>query len=135
MLASRRGTNGPNHWAEGAEGAGPGAEIGGVDGYAARVDDLAKRLEMLVVLQWLDEGRPDDGAIRMSVTTAAADLEAGEGRAGVLAVMSALTDLDERGLVRVSLSAAGPREPLVTLSDGLRRDANRLFGADRRTPS
>ena len=45
------------------------------------------------------------------------------------AVMSALTDLDERGLVRVSLSAAGPREPLVTLSDGLRRDANRLFGA------
>lgn len=99
------------------------------------MDDLAKRLEMLIVLQWLDEGRSDDGAIRLSVTTAAAELGAAEGRSGVLAVMSALTDLEEGGLVRVSLSAAGPREPLVTLSDGLRRDAGRLFGTDPRTPS
>ncbi len=99
------------------------------------MDDLANRLEMLVVLQWLDEGRPDDGAIRLSVTTAAVELQAGDGRAGALAVMRALSDLEERRVVRVSLSAAGPREPLVTLSDGLRRDANRLFGADRRTPS
>ena len=99
------------------------------------MEDLAQRLEMLVVLQWLDEGRPGDGAIRLSVTTAATELDAGEGRAGVLAVMSALTELEEGGLVRVSLSAAGPREPCVTLSDGLRRDANRLFGADPQTPS
>lgn len=110
-------------------------QIGVVRRYAAYVDDLAKRLEMLIVLQWLDEGRPDDGAIRLSVTTAAAELDAGVGRAGVLAVMSALSDLEEGALVSVSLSAAGPREPLVELSDGLRRDANRLFGTDRRTPS
>lgn len=97
-------------------------------GYAGGVDDLAKRLEMLLVLQWLDEGRPDDGAVLLSVVTAAAELNTGDGRSGVLAVLSALSDLEERKLVAVELSAAGPREPRVSLSTGLRRDADGLFG-------
>ena len=37
-------------------------------------DDLAKRLEMLLVLQWLDEGRPEDGTVALSVSTAAVEL-------------------------------------------------------------
>jgi hypothetical protein len=93
------------------------------------VDDLAKRLEMLLVLQWLDEGRSPAGAVRLSVVTAAGELDAGAGRAGVLAVMSALSQLEEHRLVGVELTAAGPREPLVTLAESLRRDADSLFGA------
>ena len=61
-------------------------------------DDLAKRLEMLLVLQWLDEGRPEDGTVVLSVSTAASELGLEMGRAGVLAVMGALGELEEEGL-------------------------------------
>ncbi len=91
-------------------------------------DDLAKRLEMLLVLQWLDEGRPEDGAVALSVSTAAADLGLESERAGVLAVMAALGDLEERKLVRVALEGPVTRNPKVTLAPDLRIDAERLFG-------
>lgn len=90
---------------------------------------------MLLVLQWLDEGRPSGGAVRLSVVTAASELDAGYGREGALAVMAALGELEEQRLVKVSLRAAGPREPVVTLCDGLRRDAARLFGSAGETPA
>ena len=91
-------------------------------------DDLTKRLEMLLVLQWLDEGRPEDGVVAMSVTTAASELGLEPDRSGVLAVLSALGDLEERKLVRVALEGPVQRDPRVTLSSELRRDAGSVFG-------
>lgn len=91
-------------------------------------DDLAKRLEMLIVLQWLDEGRPEDGTIALSVTTAAAELGLGTERRGVLAVLGALGELEERKLVRVAVEGPIQRNPRVTLSADLRADARSLFG-------
>ena len=91
-------------------------------------DDLQGRLEMLLVMQWLDEGAGDDGEVALSVATAASELDA-EGREGLLAVMAALGGLEDRRLVSVAwLGGAGGREAVVTLSDALRRDAGRLFG-------
>lgn len=82
---------------------------------------------MLVVLQWLDEQRPADGTIALSVTTAAAELGLEPDRSGVLAVLAALGDLEEQGLVRVALEGPVRRDPRVTLSEGLRRDAGAVF--------
>jgi len=90
-------------------------------------DDLAKRLEMLLVLQWLDEGRPEDGTVALSISTAASELGVGTERRGVLAVMAALGMLEERKLVRVALEGPVERNPRVTLSADLRGDARRLF--------
>src|SRR5262245_59632042 len=60
--------------------------------YPAAMGDetLSQRLEMLLVLMWLDDGSPSDGAVALSVATAAAELDAGAGREGLLAVMTAL---------------------------------------------
>lgn len=81
---------------------------------------------MLLVLQWLDDGRPEDGTIGLSVTTAAAELDCGTDRAGVLKLLGALSDLEERGVVAVALD--GPRrDPRVTLAPELRSDAGNLF--------
>lgn len=93
-------------------------------------DDLAKRLEMLLVLQWLDEGRPEDGTVVLSVSTAAAELGLEIGRSGVLAVMAALGELEEEKLVQVALEGPVRRDPRVTLAPELRADAGRLFGGD-----
>jgi hypothetical protein len=91
-------------------------------------DDLAKRLEMLLVLQWLDEGRPEDGTVALSISTAAAELGLESERAGVLAIMAALGDLEDHKLVRVALEGPVTRNPRVTLAPDLRIDADRLFG-------
>jgi hypothetical protein len=91
-------------------------------------DDLAKRLEMLLVLQWLEEGRPEDGTVALSVSTAAAELGLDSERSGVLAIMGALGELEERKLVRVALEGPVTRNPRVTLAPDLRTDARRLFG-------
>ena len=85
---------------------------------------------MLLVLQWLDEGRSPDGVVALSVTTAAAELGLAPGRSGVLAVMGALGDLEERRLVRVALEGPVERNPRVTLSTELRADADRVFGGN-----
>lgn len=91
-------------------------------------DDLAKRLEMLLVLQWLDEGRPEDGTVAVSISTAAAELGLEGERSGVLAIMAALGDLEERKLIRVALEGPVTRNPRVTLAPELRSDARELFG-------
>ncbi len=96
----------------------------------AVTDDLVKRLEMLLVLQWLDEGRPEDGTVALSVSTAASELGLEGERSGVLAVLGALGELEERKLVRVALEGPVRRDPRVTLSADLRIDAARLFGGD-----
>lgn len=91
--------------------------------------DLAARLEMLLVLQWLDDGRPPEGDVMLSVVTAAADLGQ-EGPAGLLALMAALGALEDAGRVRVEWPGARPGagDARVLLSDGITRDADRLFG-------
>ena len=84
---------------------------------------------MLLVMQWLDEGAPDDGAIALSVSTAAAELGLPSGREGLLAVMAALGDLETRGVVGVEWPTGRTgREARVRISGTVRRDARRLFG-------
>ena len=89
----------------------------------------AQRLEMLLVLQWLDEGRSAEGDVMLSVPTAAAELGLGDD-AGLLAVMRALGVLEERGRVGVQW----PGRPFdgsdarVLLAPDITRDADRLFG-------
>ena len=91
--------------------------------------DLAARLEMLLVLQWLDDGRPPEGDVMLSVATAAADLGR-EGPSGLLAVMGALGALEDAGRARVEWPGhrPGAGDARVLLSDGITRDADRLFG-------
>jgi hypothetical protein len=91
-------------------------------------EDLTERLEMLLVLLWLDEGSPEDGSVGLSVSTAATELDCGGGRTGLLAVMTALGDLEERGLVEVAWPRGRGRDAVVTLTPELRADARRLFG-------
>lgn len=89
---------------------------------------LGERLEMLLVLQWLDEGAPEDGVVALSVPAAASELGLDGDRGGLLAIMSALGDLETRGVARVEWSGVAGREGRVTLSGPVRRDASRLFG-------
>jgi hypothetical protein len=91
-------------------------------------ETLSERLEMLLVLMWLDDGSPADGAVALSVATAAAELDAGAGREGLLAVMAALGELEERGAVEVAWPRGHGQEARVSLASPLRRDAERLFG-------
>ncbi len=71
--------------------------------------EMGERLEMLLVMQWLDEGAPDDGQIALSVPTAASELGLDGGREGLLAIMGALGDLEDRRLVTRGLAGRGPR--------------------------
>ncbi|MBM3634733.1 MAG: hypothetical protein FJW99_05510 [Actinobacteria bacterium] len=90
----------------------------------------AQRLEMLLVLQWLDEGMAVDGDVMLSVPTAAADLGF-DGNEGLLALMTALGVLEEEGRVRVEWPGRpfDSAEARVLLSPEITRDAQRLFGA------
>ncbi len=91
-------------------------------------DPLADRLEMLLVLAWLDQGAPEDGAISFSVASAARELGLEADRTGLLAVMSALSSLEEAGLARPVNWPFGSGSPArVELLDSLRRDARNLF--------
>jgi hypothetical protein len=95
-------------------------------------DDIGERLEMLLVMQWLDEGAGEDGEVALSVATAASELGLEGGRSALLAVMAALGDLEERGTIRVAWpTGVAGGDGVVTLAADLRRDARRLFG---RTP-
>lgn len=90
--------------------------------------ELGERLEMLLVMKWLDEGAPEDGAVALSVATAAGELGLEAGRESLLAVMGALGDLEERGQVTVTWPGGAEAEARVALAADLRRDARRLFG-------
>ncbi len=96
-------------------------------------DSLDERLEMLLVLRWLDRGAPEDGTISVSVDDAAEELGVEGDRPGLLSLMSALGGLEERGAVSVRWPRGAAAEAVVTLSEPLRRDARRLFG--RNEPS
>ena len=92
--------------------------------------EMGERLEMLLVMQWLDEGAPEDGRVALSVPTAAGELGLESDREGLLAVMGALGDLEDRKLVSVAWPGGGHAggEAVVGLSAELRHDARKLFG-------
>lgn len=92
-------------------------------------EDIGQRLEMLLVMQWLDEGAHAEGEVALSVSTAALELGLDGDRAGLMAVMGALGELEDRGIVSVAWPpGAIGREARVTLASDLRHDARRLFG-------
>lgn len=92
-------------------------------------DGVDDRLEMLLVARWLEEGAGEDGEVSVSVGPVAEELGLEADRAGMLAVMSALGELEDRRLVAVSWPlGTGGSEALVRLSSDLRSDARRLFG-------
>ena len=92
-------------------------------------DGVGDRLEMLLVMRWLEEGAADDGEVSVSVAAAADELGLEPDRAGMLSVMAALGELVARRLVRVSWPlGTGGSEAHVTLAHELRSDARHLFG-------
>lgn len=91
--------------------------------------DLAARLEMLTVARWLDDGRPEDGRVDLPLADAAHELDLDDDRAGLLALMAALGELEAGGQVAVAWpQGVGAGAAQLTLGDDLRRDARRLFG-------
>lgn len=91
--------------------------------------EIAERLEMLLVARWLEGGRPPDGVVALSLVEAVDELELEGGREGILRLMSALGELENRGVVDVSWpGGVGSQRVDLTLADDLRRDAGRLFG-------
>ncbi len=85
---------------------------------------------MLLVLQWLDEDRPAEGDVMLSVPTAAAELGL-EGDGGLLAVMRALGTLEDARRVRVQWPGrpGDSSDARVLLADAITRDVDGLFGA------
>ncbi len=79
--------------------------------------------------RWLEDGARDDGEVSVSVAAIAGELGLEPGRSGMLTVMGALGELEDRRQVRVSWPlGTGGSEALVSLSSDLRGDARRLFG-------
>lgn len=92
-------------------------------------EEHGERLEMLLVMRWLDAGAPDDGKVALPVAAAAGELGLGADREGLLALLAALGELEDRRVIEVAWpGGAAAGEARVTLSEGLRRDARRLFG-------
>ena len=89
--------------------------------------EIAERLEMLLVLQWLDEDRPVDGCVVLSIATAASELDLSDDE-GLLEVMGALSMLEEQRRVEVTWPRGPGAEARVQLASGIRDDATRLFG-------
>jgi hypothetical protein len=89
--------------------------------------EIAERLEMLLVLQWLDEDRPVDGCVVLSIATAASELDLSDDE-GLLEVMGALSMLEEQRRIEVTWPRGPGAEARVQLASGIRDDAARLFG-------
>jgi hypothetical protein len=96
------------------------------------VSELTSRLEMLIVLRWLDQGPSTDEPIRLSLQDAAEELELPGGREAALDLLRSLGELEERGALSLSWAAepGAGRTAEVALSAELRADARRLFGRD-----
>jgi hypothetical protein len=93
-------------------------------------DDLASRLEMLLVLRWLDQGANAHDPVRLALDEVATELSLGEEREVLLELMRALGTLEGRAAISVSWVAepSAARTAEVHLSQELRTDARRLFG-------
>lgn len=86
---------------------------------------LSARLQMFLVVRWLDLGSPDDGRVDLPLQEAAAELGLGDERRVLLDLMAALGELEEAGDVAVGWTH-GRAVAAVTLSDRLRRDVRML---------
>lgn len=92
-------------------------------------EGVGDRLEMLLVMRWLEEGARGAGEVSLSVAAAAEELGLEPDRSGMLSVMAALGELEDRRVVHVSWPlGTGGGEAQVTLAQELRSDARRLFG-------
>ena len=91
-------------------------------------DTRAGRLEMLLVVLWIDAGRPEDGDVEFRIDDARERLGVGDDRAGSLEILGALGDLEEAGAVRVRWASNVGGPATVTLSRDITRDARALFG-------
>ena len=94
-------------------------------------DDLASRLEMFLVLSWLEAGADPEEPLRLTPHDFAAGLNL-EGDDLILTILEGLGELEERGAVGVawSVQPSAGRIAEVHLSPELRTDARRLFGRD-----
>jgi len=91
-------------------------------------EHLVERLEMFLVVGWLDGGRPADGRLPFSLADAARELEVGEGRHAMLSVLAALGVLEDAGTIAVEWPGGTGATATVTLRPPLRRQAQALFG-------
>ena len=93
-------------------------------------DDLASRLEMLLVLRWLDQSGDADDSLRLTLAEVAAELSLGSDRESLLELMRALGALESRAAITVSwvVEPSAGRSAEIRLSPELRADARRLFG-------
>lgn len=96
-------------------------------GHVPMPNPLADRLEMLLVVEWLEAGAPPDGGVGFRVAAAAAELGCADGRAGLLEIMGALGELEEAGRLRVEWPPHTGAPALVQIAEDLRRDAQRVF--------
>ena len=95
-------------------------------------EDLASRLEMLLVLRWLDAGAATTSSVRITLEEMTSELELDDARGSLLDLMRALGELEQRGALRLSwtIEPGAGRTAEVLLAEDLRRDALRLFGRD-----
>jgi hypothetical protein len=91
-------------------------------------EETGQRLEMLLVMRWLEEGAAEDGEVSVPIAAVAGELGLEDDRSGLLEVMAALGELEDRRLVSVAWGSGGRVEARVTLAPELRHDARRLFG-------
>lgn len=91
-------------------------------------DDLPSRLEMLLVLRWLQREGPADEPITISVADVAAELGVDGDRDGLMHVMSAMGRLEERAAISVAWPRGGRGDVQITLAPEVRADAHHLFG-------
>ena len=91
-------------------------------------EENGQRLEMLLVMRWLEEGAAGDGEVTVPIAAVATELGLDDDRSGLLEVMTALGELEERRVVSVAWGSAGRVTARVTLAPEVRRDARRLFG-------
>ncbi len=90
-------------------------------------DTLPDRLEMLLVAEWLEAGLPDDGTVSFHIAAAAEELGQNGDRAGILAVMGALSALEDARRIEIRWGSRPGAPASVQLADALQRDARRAL--------
>lgn len=89
----------------------------------------AARLEMLLVVAWIDAGRPDSGELVVELSRLQDEMDLPPDRRGALEVLTALGDLEDAGRATVSWEKGIAVPPTVTLSPQLLAESRRTFGA------
>lgn len=85
-------------------------------------DELIGRLEMLLLVRWIDQGRDAGGEVTLKVTEAADELGLDD-RRGLIEVMGALGTLEDAERIRVEWPGGTGMPATITLAGDLRREA------------